>query len=483
MEKASHEVTTAVPRSRRDPGCVRESPNRASRHLDQDADDISTIAEGPISQASVSDSRLLRVVGTWALAASIVNVTIGGGIFRLPGGVYAILGQASPIAYVVCAVLMGLIVVCFAEAGSRVSLTGGLYAYVETAFGPLTGFVTGVLLWAGMTSALAAVAVFFGDAIGALIPALAPAGMRNGVIVVVLALFSGLNVLGVANATRFNVLMTIAKLAPLALVIAVGLASLNADRLTIAAAPPAGDVARGSIFLMFAFLGIESALVPSGEVRDPARTMPRAIAIAMVGIVIVYMCVQLVAQSALGDALGSSKNPVADAAGVLLGPWGRTLILVGSAISMFGYVSGMTLAVPRMLYAFGRDGFLPKPLASVHGRFRTPHVAIGAQLVLSVGLAVSGTFERLAIVANGSILIVYAACALAVFRLRRRDVRAEGTPFVAPLGGVVPALAFAAIVWLMTGLTAPEWAAMGVAIAAALVVYAVARGRRAVTAR
>jgi amino acid transporter len=203
----------------------------------------------------------------------------------------------------------------------------------------------------------------------------------------------------------------------------------------------------------------------------------------MVGIVIVYMCVQLVAQSALGDALGSSKNPVADAAGVLLGPWGRTLILVGSSISMFGYVSGMTLAVPRMLYAFGRDGFLPKPLASVNGRFRTPHVAIGVQLVLSVGLAVSGTFERLAILANGSILIVYAACALAVFQLRRRNVRAEGTPFVAPLGGVVPALAFAAIVWLMTGLTAPEWAAMGVAIVAALAVYAVARGRRTAAAQ
>src|SRR5688572_26061107 len=114
------------------------------------------------SQATVSDSRLLRAVGMWALAASIVNVTIGGGIFRLPAGVYATLGQASPLAYIICAVLMGLIVVCFAEAGSRVSLTGGLYAYVETAFGPLIGFVTGVLLWAGMTSALSAVAVFFG---------------------------------------------------------------------------------------------------------------------------------------------------------------------------------------------------------------------------------------------------------------------------------------------------------------------------------
>jgi amino acid transporter len=431
---------------------------------------------------ATADSRLVRAVGVWALAASIVNVTIGGGIFRLPAGVYATLGQASPLAYLVCAVIIGLIVVCFAEAGSRIAQTGGLYAYIERAFGPLVGFVAGALLWAGMTSALAAVAVFFGDAVAALVPALSSDTMKTVVIAVVLALFAGLNVLGVANATRFNVVMTIAKLAPLALVIVVGLAALNADRLAVTSTTP-NDVARGSIFLMFAFLGIESALVPSGEVKDPSRTMPRAIAIAMVGVVVVYVAVQLVTQSALGDALGTSRTPVADAAGVLLGSWGRTAILVGSTISMFGYVSGMTLAVPRALYAFGRDGFLPRAFAAVHDRFRTPHVAIVVQAVISIALAVSGTFERLAIIANGAILLVYAACALAIFQLRRQNVRLDKEPFVAPLGPVIPALAFVAIIWLMTSLTKAEWLAVLVAIGAALLIYLVSRGRRAAMSR
>src|SRR5262245_11353382 len=103
------------------------------------------------------DSALIRAVGVWGLAAAIVNITVGGGIFRLPSSVAGSLGAAAPIAYVVCAIAMGLIVVCFAEAGSRVSLTGGPYAYVEVAFGPLIGFVTGVLLWAGLTAALSAV--------------------------------------------------------------------------------------------------------------------------------------------------------------------------------------------------------------------------------------------------------------------------------------------------------------------------------------
>src|SRR3954465_12916890 len=113
--------------------------------------------EGPATQTSsslspsiltTSESKLLRVVGLWGLAAGIVNITIGGGIFRLPAGGYAELGNASPVAFVVCAAVMALVGACFAEAGSRVSLTGGLYAYVEVAFGPLIGFICGTLLWA-----------------------------------------------------------------------------------------------------------------------------------------------------------------------------------------------------------------------------------------------------------------------------------------------------------------------------------------------
>src|SRR3954466_11029522 len=122
----------------------------------------------PENARAPAEERLVRAGRTWALAASIVNVTIGGGIFRLPAGLYATLGQGSPIAYVVCAVVIGLIVICFAEAGSRVSQTGGLYAYIEVGFGPLVGFIAGVLLWVGVTAALSAVAVFFADAFGAL---------------------------------------------------------------------------------------------------------------------------------------------------------------------------------------------------------------------------------------------------------------------------------------------------------------------------
>jgi len=154
------------------------------------------------------------------------------------------------------------------------------------------------------------------------------------------------------------------------------------------------------------------------------------------------------------------------------------VVLVGTAISMFGYVSGMTLAVPRMLYAFGRDGFGFRQLAAVHARYRTPHVAIAVQALLNVVLATTGTFEQLAIAANGSVLLVYAICALAVLALRKKNVRTEAPPFVAPLGGAVPVLAFASIAWLLLSLTRSEWLALAGVAAVAFVVFAATRQTR-----
>jgi amino acid transporter len=426
----------------------------------------------PTPAGASPDSALVRALGVWGLAAGIVNVTIGGGIFRLPSGVAAALGAAAPVAYVVCALAMGLIVLCFAEAGSRVAMTGGPYAYVEVAFGPFVGFLTGALLWVGITLALAAVSTFFADSLGALLPSLGATG-RRAMLVLVLVVLAAANARGVAGVVRFNVVATVAKLLPLLLLVVVGSFAMRAENLQVAAPPTAGAVARASVLLIFAFLGVESALVPSGEVREPARTVPRAVFLAMGAVALLYVVVQVVAQGILGPALAGDATPLATAAGAAMGPAGRTLILVGSTVSMFGYVSGMTLAVPRMLFAFARDGFLPAPLAAVHPRWRTPHVAIVVQVVIVLALALFGNFERLAVAANVTVLLVYAACCVAAAELRRRDVRAGGIPFRVPAAGVVPWLALAVIAWILWGLKLEEWIAAGLIVVAAVVVYLV----------
>jgi APA family basic amino acid/polyamine antiporter len=427
------------------------------------------------------DSALIRALGVWGLAAAIVNITVGGGIFRLPASVAGSLGAAAPVAYVVCAVAMGLIVLCFAEAGSRVALTGGPYAYVEVAFGPFVGFLGGVLLWAGLTAALAAVTSFFADSLAALQPSLGSTPARVATMLIVLAALTTLNVRGVRNASRFNAAMTVAKLLPLALLVVAGAFAVRRENLVWQYAPAAGAVGRSSAVLIFAFLGVEAALVPSGEVRDPARTVPRAVFLAIGAIALLYIGVQIVAQGVLGPALATTKTPVADAGGAALGAWGRTLILIGSTVSMFGYVSGMTLAIPRMLFAFARDGFLPRSVASVHPRFRTPHRAIAIQAAVVAVLAATGSFEWLAIIANGSVLLVYAACCVATVELRRRDVRSGGVPFRVPGAAIVPWLALAVIVSLLVTLQPNEWLALVVVTAVAIPVYVVTRSRRGPT--
>lgn len=424
-----------------------------------------------------AEASLVRAVATWGLAAAIINVTVGGGIYRLAAGASAALGPSAALAYVVCAVAMGLIVLCFAEAGSRVSLTGGLYAYVEVAFGPFVGFITGVLLWAGMSAALAAVASFFADAVVALAPGLA--AWRAVLLAVLLGGLGALNVAGVRGANRFNEVMTVAKLLPLALLILGGVTAIRGANLAWHGTPPPANVARASAFLIFAFLGVESALVPSGEVRDPARTVPRAIFIAMVTVTVLYLAVQLVVQGILGPALPGQQTPLAEAARIAMGGWAREVLLIGSIVSMFGYVSGMTLAVPRVLFAFARDGFLPGVLASVHARFRTPWLAIIVQTLIVIVLAATGTFERLALTANGSILLAYSACCIAVLELRRRDVHQAGAPFRAPALRFVPILALAVMIWLLTSLKPDEWAGLGLVVLVGIVLYlATSAGRR-----
>jgi APA family basic amino acid/polyamine antiporter len=417
------------------------------------------------------EGSLVRVVGLWGLAASIVNITVGGGIFRLPAAAAAELGAAAPVAYVACAVAMGLIVLCFAEAGSRVSLTGGLYAYVEVAFGPVVGFVCGVMLWAGITAATAAVASFFADALGATVPALALGPPRAIVVVFVLAGLATLNIAGVQGASRFNGVMTVAKLVPLLLLIVVGMSAVHRENLSWPAAPPVSGVSHASIVLIFAFLGVESALVPSGEVREPARTIPRAIFVAMIVVTALYLAIQIVTQGILGPNLAGQKTPLAEAAAVAMGSGGRTLMLVGIVVSTFGYVCGMTLAVPRMLFAFGRDGFLPAQLARVHSRWRTPYVAIVVQTVVVAALALSGSFEKLAIIANGSVLLAYLACCAGVIQLRRRGINETGTPFRIPFSSAVPVFAVAVIVWFLTSLAADAWRALLLVVGVALVIY------------
>ena len=421
----------------------------------------------------------MRALGVWGLAASVVNITIGGGIFRAPGAmeVTGRLGAAAPLAYIVCAVAMVFVVVCFAEAGGRVASSGGPYAYVERAFGPLAGFAVGWMLWITGTIATAAVATIFADSVQRMAPALGSGSARAMLIIVMFAVVTAINVRGVQFGARLNIASTAIKLVPLALLIILGLAHVVPENLAWTGVPAASDVTRASVFLVFIFAGIESALVPSGEVRDPARTVPRAVLAALAVVTVVYLLVQIAAQGVLGASLAGNSAPLADLATALMGPKGGVMLGLAVVLSTFGYMCGMILAIPRALFAFARDGVLPRVLASVHLNYRTPWIAIITQATLSLVLALSSGFEPLVILANVSVLVVYLGCAAAAWQLRRKGIQDEGAGGAKNIPGsaIAAPLAVIVIIVLLTSVTAKEWLASGATMLIGILLYSASR--------
>ena len=424
-----------------------------------------------------TDQGLVRAIGVRGLTASIVNSTIGAGIFVLPALVAKDLGSAAPLAYIACALAMTCVVASFAMAGSRVSLTGGIYAYVDVAFGPLIGFVTGFLVWLACLLAAASVASALATSVGLMIPALNSPVARAIGLAVVFATFAWVNVRGVAIGTRLIEAVTLAKLLPLIVLTVVGLFWVRSEHLVIEWASP-DRIGTASMTLIFAFLGIEVALAPSGEVRDPARTVPRAIFSALALTTVLYLLIQLVAHAVLGPALGTFTDaPLAEVAKRTLGSVGGTIVLIGGSISMLGFLSGDALCTPRNLYAFARNGLVPSPLGRLHPRFHTPWIAIIVHATMAWALAAGGTFAVLVVMSNVALLVGYLFCCLAAIELRRRNVQAGGVPFNMPGGPVVPLLACAVVLWLLSHATAQEFKVTSGAVVVALLLYAWRRFR------
>lgn len=426
----------------------------------------------PSPAPQVADTGLVRAIGVRGLSANVVNNVVGSGIFVLPAVVAATLGASAIVAYVVCAIAIGLIGLTFAEAGSRVSGPGGTYAYAETAFGPYVGFLSGILFWLSQFGASAAVATVFAGSIAAIAPPLGATVPRAILLVLLYGGLAAFNIRGVRTGIHIVEAITAAKLFPLVLLVVAGAFFITPAHLAWTAMPTMAQVGSASLLLVFAFTGVEGALTSSGEVRDPSRTVPRAILIGLGAVSLLYIAIQLVAQGVLGPDLALDQNaPLVAVAGRAFGPAGRILLGVGAAVSAFGYVSGDVLATPRLLFAFARDGFLPKRLGSVNPRFHSPAVAIIVHSTLTCALAITGTFRSLVILSTVSILLVYLATCLASIQLTRRDVRADGPPFRLPGGPTVPLVACVVVIWMLTSASRTEFISVAAMLVIASVVY------------
>jgi amino acid transporter len=377
--------------------------------------------------SSERDAGLVRAVGTWGLAASTVNIVVGATIFVLPAGLAANTGVYAPLAILLCALAVGSVAVCFAEGGSRIPSSGGAYGYIEAAFGPLTGYVAGTLLWVSDVLACAGIAAALADVAVTVLPPGVRGAAHVLIIVGTLGTIAIINMGGVTRGVRLVNVTTILKLAPLVIFLIVGASAIQSGNFHQTGAAMGTGLGRAVILAMFAFMGMETSMSASGEVEHPERTIPRALALGMGAVTLLYVGIQLVAQGLLGPALALSKAPLADAMGEISAAL-RWLMLAAAAISMVGFLSSDILGTPRVLFAFARDGLLPKPLGRVHARSHAPHVAIGCYAALAIVLALSGTFAELAVLSALTTAPLYIAGCAATWRLFRRGISQTGAP-------------------------------------------------------
>lgn len=417
---------------------------------------------------------LVRVIGVGALGVGVVNMVVGAGIFVLPGVVAAELGSAAILAYLACSVTVAFVFLCFAEVGSRVTRSGGAYAYVEEAFGPFAGFVASILFWFGYTIlADAAITVIMVDSLAVAFPILSEAIPRAVFIIALLAILAAVNVRGVVAGVRLYIFNTLAKLVPLLLLLGAGLFVLNPENLAIPDWPSPASIGAGAILLFFAFSGAESALNASGEIRNPARTVPLGLLFGLGGLLLLYVGLQTVAQGVLGVELANNTEaPLVAVATEVFGDWGGKMLIAGVVLSIYATLSGDMLGGPRVVFASALDGNLPAFLGKVHPKYKTPHASIIFFAAVIAVFALSGTFEYLAVVASGSLLLIDLGVSLAVLRLRKRDGLPKDGEFRLPFGPLIPVLSCAVVVWLLLQMPLNEAVSVAVLVSACVAMYA-----------
>jgi APA family basic amino acid/polyamine antiporter len=416
------------------------------------------------------DAGLVRAVGPWGLAASTVCIVVGAGIFAVPAALASSVGSYAPLALLVCAVAVGAVAICFAEGGSRMASSGGAYAYIAVAFGPLVGFVAGTLSWLGSVLASGGVAAALADVCVSVLPLPLRTTAHALVIIVVIVGIALVNVRGVLSATRMVSAVTLLKLVPLLIFLVVGATAMHGGNFAQTVQPDTAGLGRALILALFAFTGMEISLCASGEVADPARTIPRALAISMVAVTLLYVAIQVVAQGLLGPALASSQVPLADAMG-RISPALRLLMVAGAAVSMFGLLSSELLGNPRVLFAFARDGLLPAALGRVHERSRVPHVAILVNAAIALLLALSGSFAELAVLATLVTAPLYMLGCAAAQRMAKRGITQGAAPLNFRWLGAAAAVGIAGMLALVALAARVEIIGLLAVIAGSALVY------------
>jgi amino acid transporter len=422
---------------------------------------------------ATADEKLVRRLGSWSSIGLVIGITIGSGIFRTP----AVIATRVPDPTLMLSVwvLGGLISLCgalsVAELAASLPRTGGWYVYVREGWGRLAGFLFGwselVLIRASATGAVATVfSEYLQRSLG-----YTPATTRTNLIAAAAILFSAaVNIRGAHVGAAFAAVSTVAKFGALAcltlLAFAIGGPDASFANLAPSAAPVnAGLFGLAIISVLYAYDGFADLAFAAGEVKDPQRTLPRAIIGGTLAIVAIYLAANI-AYLYVNPIERLARSPLiaADTMQAVVGRLGVVFVSVVVTVSTFGALIGIMLTAPRVFFAMADEGLFFKAMARVHWRYQTPYVAISLAAALGIAFVLTRTFEQLADTFVLSIWPFYGLAVAGLYRLRRRPDLPR--PYKVPGYPVLPAVFIAGVAYLVGNalVTDPLWTGVTLAI-------------------
>jgi APA family basic amino acid/polyamine antiporter len=431
--------------------------------------------------ASSPSPTYARSLRPWDAALIVVGGIIGGGIFLSPGvaAQRTESGLALLLVWAGAGVLTLIGALCYAELGARRPHAGGTYVYLREAFGPLAGFLFGwtmlLVIYSGSSAAVATIFASYTASLFGLSPAWS-LPLTVGALVFV----AGLNLFGLRLGAQVQNLFSILKLLAVAALVVCGLFLAGAGHSQVLAVDPArhgvGFVG-AALPVLFAYSGFTYLNNLAGEVRDPQRTLPRALTLGMLLVIVAYVLVNVAYLAVLGhDGLAASTAPAADVMQRVLGPTGAKVIALGVAISTLGFCNITLVAGARVLQVMGEDGLFFRAVARLHPRYRTPNTALLLLSGWAVVLALSGSYGQLLDYATFGDWLACAVGVATLFWYRRRD--GATASFRVPCYPWLPLLFIGIVAWVvvMTMRDNPRNAGIGALIMlAGAPVYAVWR--------
>jgi amino acid transporter len=422
---------------------------------------------------------LKRALGRWDLTAIGINQVIGVSIFLIPSQLVALIGNWSPIGFVLAGLASLAVALCFAEVGSRFEGTGGPYLYTRAAFGRFVAFEVGWMQWFTRASSQASVANGIALALAFYWPVMKTGAARSILITMLTLALAFINARGITQSAWLVNGLTIAKLLPLVLFIAVGLFHAELSKLAPLPELTLDGAAAAGLLLIFTYGGYDVIGVPAGEAADPRRHIPFAFVMTILTVTVVMTVTQVIAMTTY-DGLGASTTPIADAALAFMGPLGAAIIGFGSVVAMTGNNAGQVLTGSRMLFALAENRALPRFFVHIDPVKRTPTNAIWFTSLVALLLALTGSFVYLATVSAVARLVTYAGVCAATLALRKESFASTVQPatFVVPLGSIVPLAAILISVALIAGATRAQLLGGASALVVGAVLYWVNREKR-----